>query len=218
MAEEQAPADLALALKTHARLFDHLRRRQASIHALRAYHADNATMLQHLEVCLEDGINYKVNVACSQSGFTPIFAACLQGDPTAVKMLLAFGADAVAEMQYSLMQDNTAVQQFADRLGHGSKWYSSSAATESARHCYMQAGNVRVVEVRAVRATLSLTTAGRQSTSVDGQHEQQVNNKGHGRPPIDALAVLARKPTCSMTAVAKRWQGNDPRTFCSGAV
>eukprot|EP00729_Bicosta_minor_P020567 gene20567-32768_t len=97
MAEEQAPADLALALKTHARLFDYLRRRQASIHALRAYHADNATMLQHLEVCLEDGINYKVNVACSQSGFTPIFAACLQGDPTAVKMLLAFGADAVAE-------------------------------------------------------------------------------------------------------------------------
>lgn len=97
MAEEQAPADLALALTTHARLFDHLRRRQASIHALRAYHADNATMLQHLEVCLEDGSNYKVNVACSQSGFTPIFAACLQGDPTAVKMLLAFGADVVAE-------------------------------------------------------------------------------------------------------------------------
>eukprot|EP00729_Bicosta_minor_P006552 gene6552-7555_t len=97
MAEEQAPADLALALKTHARLFDHLRRRQVAIHALRAYHADNATMLQHLEVCLEDGINYKVNVACSRSGFTPIFAACLHGDPTAVKMLLAFGADAVAE-------------------------------------------------------------------------------------------------------------------------
>lgn len=96
------------------------------------------------------------------------------------------------------MQDNTAVQQFADRLGHGSKWYSSSAATESARHCYMQAGNVRVVEVRAVRATLSLTTAGRQSTSVDGQHEQQVNNvRGANMPQLDWLPQQHANTACT---------------------
>ena len=72
--------------------------RQAAAAALRAHHADDPTLLAHVE-CLARGMEKhaeKLNTP-GPGGATPLLVACLQGGAAAAEALLEAGADPAAE-------------------------------------------------------------------------------------------------------------------------